>query len=80
MDSLILAIEAEASSPDELRAALDVERLARAQHASYERDPSVKRIEWGDLTEAERRMWIIHARVVAAEYAALASKPSAEPE
>jgi len=49
---------------------LDVERLARALHRSYDRDPAVRRIEWNDLNEADRGMWRRHAAEVAREYEA----------
>ena len=54
----------------EARASLDVERLARALHRSYDRDPAVRRIEWSDLNEADRGMWRRHAATVAREYEA----------
>ena len=63
MARAILAIEAEAPAP------LDVERLARALHRSYDRDPSVRRIEWNDLNKADRGMWRRHAAAVIREYA-----------
>ena len=50
-------------------APLDVERLARALHRSYDRDPAVRRIEWNDLNEADRGMWRRHAAAVIREYA-----------
>ena len=67
----ILAIEAEASSSDELRAALDVDRLAKAE---YQVDQGN---EFETLDDARR--WAVE---VAREYAALAPKPSssADPE
>jgi hypothetical protein len=49
-------------------ALLDVDRLARALHRSYDRDPTVRRIEWRDLNEAERGMWRRHAAAIAREY------------
>ena len=57
----------EAAAPDP--APLDVERLARALHRSYDRDPAVRRIEWNDLNEADRGMWRRHAAAIAREYA-----------
>ena len=51
------------------RAPLDVERLARALHRSYDRDPAVRRIEWSDLNEADRGMWRRHAAAAIREYA-----------
>jgi hypothetical protein len=56
---------------------IDVERLARALHGSYERDPSVVRIDWTDLSAADQRMWINHARAIAALYAHLSEAESA---
>jgi hypothetical protein len=47
-------------------AVLDVERLAEAMHGAYERDPNVKRIEWSDLSDAEKGMWKRHAAAVLA--------------
>lgn len=49
---------------------LDVERLAQAMHGSYERDPTMTRIEWDDLGDAEKRMWRRHAKEVRDRYAA----------
>jgi hypothetical protein len=60
-------------SPDP--APLDVERLARALHRSYDRDPAMRRIEWSDLNEAERGMWRRHAAAIVSEYARLEAKP-----
>lgn len=51
-------------------AGLDVERLARALHDSYLRDPAMPRIYWTDLSQAERAAWKNHAKAVAREYAA----------
>lgn len=47
---------------------LDVERLARATHASYLRDPQMPRITWDDINDADRAMWRGHAEAIAAAY------------
>jgi hypothetical protein len=56
-------------SPAPDPAPLDVERLARALHRSYDRDPAVRRIEWADLNDADRGMWRRHTATVIREYA-----------
>jgi len=43
-----------------------VERLARALHASYERDPAAPRIYYADLSDSERGMWRHHAKAILA--------------
>lgn len=50
-------------------AALDVDVLAEAEHRSYPRDPAVQRIEWSDLSDAEKAMWRRHAANHVREYA-----------
>ena len=60
LSRLVRASEARATATP----GLDVERLARAMHRSYDRDPNVTRIEWSDLSLPERVIWRNHAEAI----------------